>query len=148
MVFGERGNDNKQQLKYIAGLFINQRNRNYYKSYGVFPQCPDDDSWTNRKLIKSKDGKNYKFYDENKKETKALNLVMKLMDSLSNIDNVNKNRIYISGLSNGGMGTFEMLYRRPDMFAAGVPICGGANPKTAKLFAKKNTCLDFSWCKR
>ena len=44
--FGERGSDNKQQLKYIAGLFINQRNRNYYKSYGVFPQCPDDDSWT------------------------------------------------------------------------------------------------------
>jgi predicted peptidase len=70
---------------------------------------------------------------------------MKLMDSLSNINNVNKNRIYISGLSNGGMGTFEMLYRRPNMFAAGVPICGGANPKTAKLFAKKNTCLDFSW---
>ena len=145
--FGERGSDNKQQLKYIAGLFINQRNRNLYKSYGVFPQCPDDDSWTNRKLVKSKDGMNYKFYDENKKETKALNLVMKLMDSLSNTENVNKNRIYISGLSNGGMGTFEMLYRRPDMFAAGVPICGGANPKTAKLFAKKTPVWIFHGAK-
>ena len=133
---GERGNDNKKQLKYIAGLFINQRNRNYYKSYGVFPQCPDNDSWSTRKIVESKNGMNHKFY-ENKKPTRALNLVIKLMDSLSKVKNVNQNRIYVTGLSNGGMGTFEMLYRRSNMFAAGVPICGGANPKTAKLFAKK-----------
>ena len=143
---GERGNDNKQQLKYVGGLFINQRNRNYYKSYGVFPQCPDDDSWSTRKIIESKDGMRHKFYD-NKKPTRALGLVMKLMDSLTNLNNVNKNRIYISGLSNGGMGTFEMLYRKPNMFAAGVPICGGANPKTAKIFAKKTPVWIFHGAK-
>ena len=139
---GERGNDNKQQLKYVAGLFINQRNRNYYKSYGIFPQCPDGDSWSTRKIVESKDGLNHKFYD-NKKPTKALSLVLKLMDSFAKLNNVNENRIYVSGLSNGGMGTFEMLYRRPNMFAAGVPICGGANIKTAKLFAKKTPVWIF-----
>ena len=143
---GERGNDNKQQLKYVGGLFINQRNRNYYKSYGVFPHCSNDDSWSTRKIIESKDGMSHKFYD-NKKPTRALGLVMKLMDSLSNLNNVNKNRIYISGLSNGGMGTFEMLYRKPNMFAAGVPICGGANPKTAKIFAKKTPVWIFHGAK-
>ena len=143
---GERGNDNKQQLKYIAGLFINQKNRNYYKSYGVFPQCPNDDSWSTRKIIESKDGMRHKFYD-NKKPTKALSLVIKLMDSLTNLKNVNQNRIYVSGLSNGGMGTFEMLYRRPNMFAAGVPICGGANPNTAKLFAKNTPVWIFHGAK-
>jgi predicted peptidase len=40
-----------------------------------------------------------------------------------------------------------MLYRRPDMFAAGVPICGGANPKTAKLFAKKTPVWIFHGAK-
>ena len=45
------------------------------------------------------------------------------------------------------MGTFEMLYRRPNMFAAGVPICGGANPKTAKLFAKKTPVWIFHGAK-
>jgi predicted peptidase len=143
---GERGNDNKQQLKYIAGLFINQKNRNYYKSYGVFPQCPNDDSWSTRKIIESKDGMRHKFYD-NKKPTKALSLVIKLMDSLVKTSNVNTERVYATGLSNGGMGTFEMLYRRPDMFAAGVPICGGANPNTAKLFAKKTPVWIFHGAK-
>ena len=140
--FGERGSDNKQQLKYVAGLFINQRNRNYYKSYGVFPQCPDDDSWSTRKIVKSKDGLNRKFYD-NKKPTNALRLVMKLMDSLTSSQNINKNRVYVSGLSNGGMGTFELLYRKPDMFAAAVPICGGANIATAKIFARKTPVWIF-----
>ena len=144
--FGERGNDNKQQLKYVAGLFINQRNRNYYKSYGIFPQCPDDDSWSTRKIVESKNGMDHKFYD-NKKPTKALSLVLKLMDSFAKLNNVNENRIYVSGLSNGGMGTFEMLYRRPNMFAAGVPICGGANIKTAKLFAKKTPVWIFHGAK-
>ena len=143
---GERGNDNKKQLKYIAGLFINQRNRNYYKSFGVFPQCPDNDSWSTRKIIESKNGMNRKFY-ENKKPTKALDLVIKLMDSFSKVKNVNQNKIYVTGLSNGGMGTFEMLYRRPNMFAAGVPICGGANPKTAKLFAKSTPVWIFHGAK-
>ena len=140
--FGERGSDNKQQLKYVAGLFINQRNRNYYKTFGVFPQCPDDDSWSTRKIVKSNDGLNHKFYD-NKKPTNALRLVMKLMDSLTSTQNVNKNRVYVSGLSNGGMGTFELLYRKPDMFAAAVPICGGGNVKTAKIFARKTPVWIF-----
>ena len=88
----------------------------------------------------------YKFF-ENKKPTKSLSLVIKLMDSLVKTSNVNTERVYATGLSNGGMGTFEMLYRRPDMFAAGVPICGGANPNTAKLFAKKTPVWIFHGAK-
>ena len=45
---------------------------------------------------------------------------------------VDKQRIYIGGLSMGGMGTFEMVYRNPRMFAAAFAICGGANPKISK----------------
>jgi predicted peptidase len=37
---------------------------------------------------------------------------------------VNKNKLYITGLSNGGGGTWNMLSRYPDRFAAAVPICG------------------------
>ena len=134
--YGERGGDNKKQLTYIDGLFTNKKNRNQYQSFGIFPQFPDGDSWTNREKVRSIKGMYYKFF-ENKEPTKSLSLVMKLMDSLVQTENANTKRIYITGLSNGGMGTFEMLYRRPNMFAAGVPICGGANPKTAKLFANQ-----------
>ena len=37
----------------------------------------------------------------------------------------------------GGMGTFEMVARNPELFAAAVPICGGANP--ASVAQMKNT---------
>jgi predicted peptidase len=40
---------------------------------------------------------------------------------------VDRNRIYIAGLSMGGMGTFDMLCRYPDLFAAAIPICGGVD---------------------
>ena len=40
------------------------------------------------------------------------------------------------GLSMGGMGTFELVRRKPGVFAAAIPICGGANPATAKQLRK------------
>ncbi|KAA3629876.1 MAG: phospholipase, partial [Bacteroidetes bacterium] len=48
-------------------------------------------------------------------------------------------RVYIGGLSMGGMGTFEMVRRHPGVFAAAFPICGGAHPATAEAIK------DVSW---
>ena len=38
----------------------------------------------------------------------------------------------------GGMGTFELVYRNPNMFAAAFAICGGANPNIAEKISKTN----------
>ena len=46
---------------------------------------------------------------------------------------IDKKRIYITGLSMGGFGAWDMLARFPKEFAAGVPVCGGADENTAKL---------------
>ena len=54
-------------------------------------------------------------------------MVIELIEYLIKEKNIDTNRIYISGLSMGGYGTFELVSRRPDLFAAAVPICGGAN---------------------
>ena len=59
------------------------------------------------------------------------------MDKFIEKKQVDKQRIYVSGLSMGGMGTFEMLYRRPDMFAAATPICGNGITQLAKSYATK-----------
>src|SRR5690606_33009286 len=69
--------------------------------------------------------------------TKALDLTMALMDSLMAEPFVKKDQVYVMGLSMGGMGTFEILYRKPDMFAAAIPICGGGDTKAAKAYADK-----------
>jgi len=44
---------------------------------------------------------------------------------------VDKERIYITGYSMGGFGTFDIVAREPKLFAAAVPVSGGGNPATA-----------------
>jgi predicted peptidase len=58
-----------------------------------------------------------------------MKLTIGLLDSLLQEDWVDKQRVYVGGLSMGGMGTFELLYRMPEVFAAAFPICGGGNPE-------------------
>ena len=77
----------------------------------------------------------YQFDFKNKEQpTKSLALVMKLMDSITSEDFVNKSKVYVGGLSMGGMGTYEIIYKKPEMFAAAFAICGGANPEIASEY--------------
>ena len=130
---GERGDDNELQLTYVDKVFLNQKNYENYPAIIVFPQAPLNDSWSSRNLS---DNKIRQSFSENSSPTNSLSLVIKLMDSLVNESHVNNKRVYLSGLSNGGMGSFELLKNRPNMFASAVIICGGGNPLWAKEFAK------------
>jgi len=49
---------------------------------------------------------------------------------------VDKKRIYLTGLSMGGYGTWAWAAKRPNVFAAAVPICGGGNPADAAKYGK------------
>ena len=129
----ERGDDNKLQLKYIDKVFLSQKNYDNYQSVVIFPQASLDDNWSSRVLT---DNEVRQVFLENEKPTKSLQLVIKLMDSLVKEDFVDNKRVYLSGLSNGAMGSFELLKNRPNMFASAVLICGGGNPRWAKDFAK------------
>ncbi|MEP6711988.1 MAG: prolyl oligopeptidase family serine peptidase [Ferruginibacter sp.] len=51
---------------------------------------------------------------------------------------MNSRQVYVMGLSMGGMGTYEIVRRNPNLFAAAVPICGGADPVTARQIKKTN----------
>ena len=130
---GERGDDNELQLKYVDKVFLNQNNYTNYHSVVIFPQAPLDDNWSSRVLT---DNEVRQVFPEIEKPTKSLQLVIKLMDSLVKEDFIDNKRVYLSGLSNGAMGSFELLKNRPNMFASAVLICGGGNPKWAKDFAK------------
>jgi len=130
---GERGDDNELQLKYVDKVFLNQNNYTNYESVVIFPQAPLDDNWSSRLLTNNKIRQ---VFPENEKPTKSLQLVIKLMDSLIKESFIDNKKVYLSGLSNGAMGSFELLKNRPNMFASAVLICGGGNPKWAKDFAK------------
>lgn len=54
-----------------------------------------------------------------------------LLDDIIKTYSVDANRIYLTGLSMGGYGTWTICCKYPNRFAAAVPICGGGNPKVA-----------------
>ena len=126
---GERGNDNESQLFHGSKQFLDKNNREKYKSWVIFPQSPNNDWW----------GGHYDPYkfDYNIKKSEALGLVIKLMDEFVQRKDVDSDKVYVTGLSMGGMGTYAILTRRPDMFAAATPICGDGDPSSVSNFAKK-----------
>ncbi len=132
---GERGNDNDAQLKWGSDLFLDSANRENFPAIVVFPQCPADSSWSVRIRPRNPDTADARF-PMNVQPTRPLRMVMNFIDTLANGGTVDPKRIYIGGLSMGGFGTFEILWRKPKLFAAAFPICGGGNPASAKLYGR------------
>lgn len=131
---GERGDDNEKQLVHGSSLFLDEAFRKDYPSIVIFPQCPQESYWANVDV----DRRSYplKFnFNEDGDPTYPLHLVMSLMDSIKSLPVSKDDQIYVGGLSMGGMGTFEIVSRRPDLFAAAIAICGGAHPDRAKSIA-------------
>jgi predicted peptidase len=54
-----------------------------------------------------------------------------LLDHVIAGHRVDKNRVYVTGLSMGGFGTWALASTYPERFAAIIPICGGGNPANA-----------------
>lgn len=124
---GERGNDNELQLIHGGKLFVREDIRNNHPAIVIFPQCPKDSAWSR---FKRGPKPNQWLYDATLTATTPALLVKKLMDSLINTGKTDKKRMYIGGLSLGGMGTYDMLVRYPGYFAAAFPICGATDVST------------------
>lgn len=58
--------------------------------------------------------------------------LLALLDDVESKYKVDKDRVYLTGLSMGGYGTWSLAAAAPGRFAAIAPICGGGNPKTAE----------------
>jgi len=131
---GERGNDNQKQLTHGSSLFLDKANRKKYPAIVIFPQCPADSYWSNVDIKTDQNGKRSFHFGTNEEPTKAMQGVLALVDDLQKRDYVNQKQIYLGGLSMGGMGTFELLRRRPNVFAAAFAICGGDNLENVKHY--------------
>jgi len=128
---GERGHDNELQLVHGSSLFLKETIRDEFPAIVVFPQCQAGLSWNNS-TVEFTDGARIYSYPSKIEPNEQLDLVEGLLAQLKTVVAVDQNRIYLGGLSMGGMGTFELLHRNPNTFAAAFAICGGANPAIAK----------------
>jgi predicted esterase len=61
------------------------------------------------------------------------NMAMKILDLITASYNVDTSRIYLTGLSMGGFGTWDYIADYPHKFAAAAPLSGGGDPSTASL---------------
>lgn len=139
----ERGHDNEAQLRIGGGFFLN--NREKFPAIVIFPQCSEEYIWAEFDTqIDSATGLAKRWhFPLHKKPSVPVQLLKMLLDSLSGKPYVDKSRIYVGGLSQGGMGVFDMVARYPGLFAAAFPICGAGPVNTAKNFAKKVACWIF-----
>lgn len=64
------------------------------------------------------------------------NVLNGLLDSIIKQYHVDKDRVYVTGLSMGGYGTWSLAATHPEKFAAIAPICGGGTPADAPKLAK------------
>jgi predicted peptidase len=65
-----------------------------------------------------------------------MHLVLGMIESLKQEFTLDASRIYVTGQSDGGYGTWNLITQRPDVFAAAIPLCGGGDPRLAARLAK------------
>ena len=133
-VCGDVGTDNESQLTNFPECFLDSSNRVTYPCYIIAPQCPSvDEGWSSFPDFP------YDIATPDEPPT-ATAAVLAVVDSLRGSGlNIDKSRIYITGFSLGGEGTFDILTRRPELVAAAIPICGIGD--TAKVYLYKDIPL-------
>lgn len=131
---GERGSDNDKQLTHGAQLFLQDSVRSAFPAIVVFPQCPDASFWSNVDIQSSPAGGRGFYFQTKGRPTTAMALFLRLVKQVRKQEAVDQQRIYIGGLSMGAMGTYEVLRRQPNVFAAAFAICGGDNTANVRKY--------------
>jgi len=128
---GERGGDNERQLLHPDVLnFATAKYAAANPAFLVAPQCPAGQKWVDVNWWQKPHHKTPE------KPAESMRLTLELMDALAEEFPIDPDRVYVTGLSMGGYGTFDALVRRPGYWAAAVPLCGGADDARAKDFAQ------------
>lgn len=126
---GSWGTDNEQHLKSVPAVFLDSVNRKKYPCFVLVPQCTKEEPWVKFPGFPN----SIATPDTPATSTKlTLELIRSLKDELP----VKKKKIYITGLSLGGEGTFDFLSRAPQLFAAAMPICGIADTAKASIYKR------------
>lgn len=126
---GERGSDNERQLVNGIQKIFDDLDSPIYDSIVIAPQCPENSKW-----VHSSWTDNYSVASV--PESRELASVIDIIDEIRDYYNVDDDRVYVTGLSMGGYGTWDLLERHGARFAAGMPICGGGDPSYAKLLKR------------
>ncbi|MGJ8655441.1 MAG: dienelactone hydrolase family protein [Akkermansiaceae bacterium] len=126
---GERGNDNQKQLKHGAQELLNYSEKSNQNAFIIAPQCPKNHQWVNAPWGALS-------HTMPPEPSTNMQLATQLLQEKIKTLPVDPQRIYITGISMGGFGTWDLIQRHPDLFAAAIPICGGGDTAQAAKLTK------------
>jgi predicted peptidase len=105
---GESGIDGLAQTKVGLGPAI-VRDPDRFPALVVFPQASRGYGWSGFNL----------------------DAAVAALDEVESESDTDRRRVYVTGISMGGYGTWAAVLQQPDWFAAAVPVCGGLDARTA-----------------
>ena len=122
---GERGSDNRSQLHALPRRLGQDHVRQQYPCFALAVQCPLEQQWADT------DWDNKGVVDFSRQPTEAMQGTIDAMTKVLAEEPIDQERIYLTGLSMGGYGSFDLAMRMPQTFGAVAPICGGGDPDHA-----------------
>ena len=121
---GERGADNIQQLKWLPELLAGPARRKKYPCFVLAVQCPLGEQWVDVPWHETKPRA------LSKSPSRAMRALQRALLKVLAQPGIDTARIYLTGMSMGGYGTWDLMARDGRRFAAAVPVCGGGDSAT------------------
>ena len=121
---GERGADNVRQLVWGAEPLLRHMRERGIEGYFIAGQVPNGQQWVDTPWGNVA-------HRMPAKPSEPMALALELVDRTLAERPVDRTRVYATGISMGGYGTWDAVQRRPELFAAAMPICGGGDTHLA-----------------
>jgi predicted peptidase len=118
---GERGDDPELLKKHFLPAIASDEFRDKFPCFVVAPQCRPDRKWAD---IPWGTKVSSPIADE---PTDQLKMALQCVGDVIHEFPVDSNRLYLTGISMGGYGGWDLAMRQPGRWAAVVPICGGGD---------------------
>jgi lysophospholipase L1-like esterase/predicted esterase len=126
---GERGDDNTLQLTHFPRRMVTPERRAEFPCFVLAPQCPEDERWT------LDEWSSLESRPLDPEPTRAMQAAIAALMEVVRTRPIDVDRIYLTGLSMGGYGAFELALRHSDWFAAVAPVCGGSDEREVARLA-------------
>ena len=122
---GERGDDNAAQLKHGVTDIIRFTQTNG-PAILIAPQCPNGRKWVEVDWSAPS-------HTMPPTPSVSMKLALQLLREKMARLPVDPARVYVTGISMGGYGTWDVIEREPQLFAAAIPVCGGGDATRAAV---------------
>jgi len=121
---GERGSDNEAQLVHGATDLLNYMDAKGIEAHFIAGQCPAGRQWVDTPWSDTS-------HTMPAEPSEPMALAMELIDKVRREPMVDSDQVLVTGISMGGYGTWDIVQRHPDWFAAAMPCCGGGDTNQA-----------------